>query len=231
MQIFADLFQRYGFDLLSGTWLTVQLVAISAVLGLCLAIPVALARLSENRLVAGLASGYSLFFRGTPLLVQIFLVYYGLGQFDFVRSSFLWPVLREAYVCALITFVLNTAAYSGEIVRGGILAVPKGEIEAARACGMAMAKTYRLVILPRAFSICLPAYSNEVIILMKGTSLASTITLLELTGVARLAASATYQPIQVFVIAGVIYYLLTLLISWIFRLLEARYNRYITQAR
>ena len=95
--------------------------------------PVALARLSENRVVHGLATAYSLFFRGTPLLVQIFLIYFGLGQFDFVRSSFLWPLLREAYVCALITFSLNTAAYSGEILRGGILAVPRGEVEAAKA--------------------------------------------------------------------------------------------------
>ncbi len=231
MQVLIEIVTEYWADFLSGAWLTLQLVVISAILGVALAIPLALARLSENRIVAGAASAYSLFFRGTPLLVQIFLVYYGLGQFDLIRSSFLWPVLREAYVCALITFVLNTAAYSGEIVRGGILAVPKGEIEAARACGMSMSKAYKLVILPRAFSICLPAYSNEVIILMKGTSLASTITLLELTGMARLAASDTYQPIQVFVIAGVIYYLMTLLISWIFGVLEARYNRYITHAR
>lgn len=231
MQIFSDILQRYGFDFLWGAWLTIQLVVISALLGFLLAIPVALARLSENPIVSGLATGYSLFFRGTPLLVQIFLIYYGIAQFDFVRDSFLWPVLREAYVCALITFVLNTAAYSSEVVRGGILAVPRGEIEAAHACGMSTVKTYRMVILPRAFSICLPAYSNEVIILMKGTSLASTITLLELTGVARLAASSTYQPIQVFLIAGVVYYLLTLVITRIFRVLEARYNRYITEAR
>ena len=152
--------------------------------------------------------------------MQIFLIYFGLGQFDFVRSSFLWPFLREAYVCALITFVLNTAAYSAEVVRGGILAVPKGEIEAARACGMSTFTTYRLVILPRAFSIALPAYSNEVIILLKGTALASTITLLELMGQSQLISSSTYQPIQVFVIAGIIYYLLTLIITRIFGCLE-----------
>ena len=231
MEVFTGILARYGMDFISGTWLTVQLVTLSALIGFLLAIPVALGRLSENRLVAGIAGAYSLFFRGTPLLVQIFLIYFGLGQFDVVRDSILWPFLREAYVCALITFVLNTAAYSGEIVRGGILAVPRGEIEAARACGMTVWQCYRLVILPRAFSICLPAYSNEVIILMKGTSLASTITLLELMGVARLAASSTYQPIQVFAIAGVIYYLLTLVISRIFRLLEAHYNRYILEAR
>jgi His/Glu/Gln/Arg/opine family amino acid ABC transporter permease subunit len=222
---------EYGWDFLTGTWLTVQLVVISGILGLLIAVPVALARLSENRLVYGLATGYSLFFRGTPLLVQIFLVYFGLGQFDFVRDSFLWPFLREAYVCALLTFSLNTAAYSGEVLRGGILAVPRGEVEAAKAAGMSRFTAYRLVILPRAFSIALPAYSNEVIILMKGTALASTITLLELMGMAQLAASATYQPILVFGIAGLIYYLLTLAITWFFRLLERRYGRYMAVAR
>jgi His/Glu/Gln/Arg/opine family amino acid ABC transporter permease subunit len=222
---------EYGWDFLTGTWLTVQLVVISGILGLLIAVPVALARLSENRLVYGLATAYSLFFRGTPLLVQIFLVYFGLGQFDFVRDSFLWPFLREAYVCALLTFSLNTAAYSGEVLRGGILAVPRGEVEAAKAAGMSRFTAYRLVILPRAFSIALPAYSNEVIILMKGTALASTITLLELMGMAQLAASATYQPILVFGIAGLIYYLLTLAITWFFRLLERRYGRYMAVAR
>lgn len=226
-----DILRTYGPSFLSGTWLTIELVVISAILGFLLAVPVALARLSDNPLLRGAAAGYSLFFRGTPLLVQIFLVYYGLGQFGFVRQSFLWPFLREAYVCALITFTLNTAAYSGEIVRGGILSVPRGEIEAARAAGMSAFTAYRLVILPRAFSIILPAYSNEVIILMKGTALASTITLLELMGVSQLAASATYQPIQVFAIAGAIYYLLTLIITRVFRLLEARYNRYMIAAR
>lgn len=218
-------------DIAAGTWLTVQLVAIAAVLGFALAVPVALARISSSRLVRGAATAYSLFFRGTPLLVQFFLIYFGLGQFDIVRDSVLWPFLREAYVCALITLSLNTAAYSAEIVRGGILAVPRGEVEAARACGMSLVTTYRLVILPRAFSIVLPAYSNEVIILLKGTALASTITLMELMGQAQFIASNTYQPIQVFTIAGVIYYLLTLVITRVFAVLEKRYNRYIVTAR
>jgi His/Glu/Gln/Arg/opine family amino acid ABC transporter permease subunit len=226
-----DILAEYWPKYLSGTWLTIQLVVISGILGLMLAVPVALARLSENPAIRGTATAYSLFFRGTPLLVQIFLIYFGLGQFEFVRSSFLWPFLREAYVCALITFVLNTAAYSAEVVRGGILAVPKGEIEAARAAGMSTFTTYRLVILPRAFSIALPAYSNEVIILLKGTALASTITLLELMGQAQLISSRTYKPIQVFVIAGIVYYVLTLVISRLFRLLEKRFNRYQALAR
>lgn len=231
MESLIDIATSYWRDYLAGAWLTVQLVTISAILGLLLAVPVALARLSANPVLRGAATSYSLFFRGTPLLVQIFLIYFGLGQFGFVRSSFLWPFLREAYVCALITFVLNTAAYSAEVVRGGILAVPRGEVEAARACGMSLFTTYRLVILPRAFSIVLPAYSNEVIILMKGTALASTITLMELMGQAQFISSNTYQPIQVFAIAGIIYYGFTLVISWIFKLLERRFNRYIATAR
>ena len=124
MQALWDILADNWRDLLSATWLTIQLVAISAILGFALAVPAALARLSSNRLVSTTATAYSLFFRGTPLLVQFFLIYFGLGQFGIVRSSFLWPFLREAYVCALITLVLNTAAYSAEIVRGGILAVP-----------------------------------------------------------------------------------------------------------
>lgn len=231
MEVLTELVTTYWIDFALGTWLTVQLVVISAIAGFLIAVPVALGRLSQNGLVRWLTTAYSLFFRGTPLLVQIFLVYFGLGQFDFVRDSFLWIFLREAYVCALITFSLNTAAYSGEILRGGILAVPRGEVEAAKAAGMSTFQAYRLVILPRALSIALPAYSNEVIILMKGTALASTITLLELMGSAQLVASSTYQPILVFGVAGVIYYLLTLVISRLFTWLEGRYNRYMRLAR
>ena len=231
MGAFIDIIREYGFDLLNGTFLTIQLVAISAILGILVAVPLALARMSTNMALYLPASAYSIFFRGTPLLVQFFLIYYGLGQFEFIRSSILWPVLREAYVCALITLTLNTAAYSSEVIRGGILSVPRGEVEAARAAGMSGFTAYRLVILPRAFSLILPAYSNEIIILLKGTSLASTITLLELMGESQLAASSTYQPIQVFAIAGIIYYLLTMVITTIFRLLEQRYNKYLTLAR
>ncbi len=231
MEDYLPLIELYGPSYLQGTWLTIQLVVIAAFFGLMLAVPVALARLSEHPLIKWPAAAYSMFFRGTPLLVQIFLIYFGLGQFDFVRDSILWPFLREAYICALLTFVLNTAAYSGEIVRGGIMAVPRGEVEAARACGMSTFTTYRLVILPRAWSFVLPAYSNEVIILLKGTSLASTITMMDLMGVSQYAASQTYMPIQMFAVAGVIYYILTLIITAFFRALEKRLNHYVAVAR
>jgi His/Glu/Gln/Arg/opine family amino acid ABC transporter permease subunit len=231
MGAFVDIIREYGFDLLRGTFLTVQLVVISAILGILVAVPLALARMSKNVAIYWPASAYSIFFRGTPLLVQFFLIYYGLGQFEIIRSSIFWPILREAYVCALITLTLNTAAYSSEVIRGGILSVPRGEVEAARAAGMSVFTAYRLVILPRAFSLILPAYSNEIIILLKGTSLASTITLLELMGESQLAASATYLPIQVFAVAGIIYYLLTMIVTTIFRLLEKHYNKYLALAR
>lgn len=231
MEDYLPLIELYGPSYLQGTWLTIQLVVISAILGLLLAVPVALARLSDHPLIKWPAAAYSMFFRGTPLLVQIFLIYFGLGQFEAVRDSFLWPFLREAYVCALLTFTLNTAAYSGEVVRGGIMAVPRGEVEAARACGMSTFTTYRLVILPRAWSFVLPAYSNEVVILLKGTSLASTITMMDLMGVSQYAASQTYMPIQMFAVAGVIYYMLTLVITTVFRTLEKRMNHYVSVSR
>ena len=122
--------------LLEGAVVTLQLVSLSLVLGIVLAVPLALCRVSRRRLLWMPVYGYIFYFRGTPLLVQIFLIYYGLGQFEAVRESFLWPVLREAYWCAIIAFTMNTAAYTAEILRGGILAVPAGEVEAARATGM-----------------------------------------------------------------------------------------------
>lgn len=228
---FLELIQNWGPRLLEGAWTTLQLVSLSGVAGLLLAVPIALALVARNPLMRWPAYGYSLFFRGTPLLVQIFLLYFGFGQFAGLRDSILWPVLREPYACALIAFSLNTAAYTGELLRGGIRAVPRGEVEAARACGMSTWMSYRLIVLPRAFRIILPAYSNELILLLKASSLASTITLVDLMGAARLAVAKTYAPIQLFIIAGVIYYAMTLVITYGFRQVEGRINRYLHLAR
>ncbi len=206
---------------LSGLEVTLELLAVSTLLGLALAVPIALARLSPNRLLSVPATGYAYFFRGTPLLVQIFIVYYGLPQFDAVRSSVFWPLLRDPLPCALIAFSLNMAAYAGEVVRGGILAVPNGEREAALAVGMGRALTLRRVVLPRAFRIALPALSNEVVLQLKATSLASTVTLIDLTGVGRRLAAKTYTSEGLYV-AGAVYIALTFLIARGFRLLEAR---------
>ncbi|MFW5970279.1 MAG: ABC transporter permease, partial [Halofilum sp. (in: g-proteobacteria)] len=165
---------------------------------------------------------YIFFFRGTPLLIQIFLVYYGLSQFETIRDSFLWPILREAYWCAIIAFTLNTAAYTAEILRGAIQSVPAGEVEAAKAIGMGRWMRLRRVVLPRAFRIALPAYSNEVILMLKGSALASTVTLLDLTGVARTLIAKTYMPIELFLAAGLFYLAITAVVLQGFRFVEKR---------
>ena len=198
--------------LLDGAGLTVQLVAVSLGIGIVLALPLAAMRTSGLWWLSGPAYGYVFFFRGTPLLVQIFLVYYGLSQFGAVRASVLWPILREPYWCAIIAFSLNTAGYTAEIIRGGIRSVPHGEVEAARALGMSQWKTFRRIVLPRAFRQALPAYGNEIILMLKGSALASTITLLDLTGVARTIIARTYMPVELFAMAGIMYLVLTFLI-------------------
>jgi polar amino acid transport system permease protein len=212
--------------LLEGVALTLELVALSLAAGAGLALPTALARLSPRRWLSLPARAYMFFFRGTPLLVQIFLVYYGLGQFEAVRQSLLWPVLREPYWCAILAFALNTGAYTAEILRGAIEAVPAGQVEAARAIGMTPALAMRRIVLPQAVRIALPAYGNEVILMLKGSALASTITLLDLTGMARTIIARTYLPVEIFVAAGVFYLALTFLFTRAYRVVERRLARH-----
>ncbi len=199
-------------DLLEGLAVTVQLVALALVLGMCLAIPLALLRASKNAVLWMPIYAFIFVFRGTPLLVQIFIVYYGLGQSETVRESFLWLFFKEAYWCAIFTFTLNTSAYTAEILRGAIQAVPHGEIEAARAIGMGRVVVLRRIIVPGAFRLALPAYGNEIILILKGSALASTITLLDLTGVARVIVSRTFAPYELFLMAAIMYLALTLII-------------------
>lgn len=208
--------------LLEGLLVTLKLVAAALAVGLVIALPTALARVSRFALLRWLSLGYVFFFRGTPLLVQIFLIYYGFAQFEAVRDSFLWPVLRQPYWCALIAFSLNTAAYTAEVFRGGILSVPHGEVEAARAIGMSPSTTFWRIVWPQALRQALPAYGNEIILLVKASSLASTVTLMDMTGVARSLASDTYMPIEIFAVAAVIYLALTYLLSWLVVGLEIR---------
>ena len=216
LQVMLDALPR----LLTGAALTLELVALSALAGFVLALGVALARLAQSPLLWGPAYGFIFFFRGTPLLVQIFLIYYGLSQFPEVRASALWPILREPYWCALIAFSLNTAAYTAEIMRGAIQAVPRGQIEAAMATGMSRLTRLRRVVLPQALRIGLPAYSNEVILLVKASSLASTITLLDLTGTARTIASVNYMPVELLTMAALIYLAINFVLTRAFRLVE-----------
>ncbi|GGK63174.1 ABC transporter permease [Amphritea balenae] len=212
--------------LLEGAWLTLELVLVSGLIGIALAIPLALMRASDNYWVKALPFLYIYFFRGTPLLVQIFLVYYGASQFDIIRESILWPVLKEAYWCAIIAFSLNTAAYSAELFRSAIQAIPVGELEAAEAVGMNRSLQIRRIVLPRAFGIALPAYGNEVILMLKGSALASTITLLDLTGAARTISARSYTNMEMYLAAGVIYLAISALIIGLFRFMEYRFNRY-----
>lgn len=208
--------------LLEGAYLTLELVAIAVLVGLLIAIPLGMARASRHWYVRALPFSYIFFFRGTPLLLQLFLVYYGLAQFDAVRQGPLWPYLRDPYWCALIAMTMHTAAYIAEIIRGAIQAVPPGEVEAARSLGMSRAQTMWHIILPRAARIGLPAYSNEVILMLKASSLASTITLLELTGMARTIIARTYLPVEIFFAAGLFYLAMTFILVQIFRWLERK---------
>ncbi|BBP85988.1 ABC transporter permease [Pseudomonas sp. No.21] len=215
-----DVIVKYLPRLFDGALLTLELVAIAVVAGLILALPMGIARSSRHWYVRALPYGYIFFFRGTPLLVQLFLVYYGLAQFDLVRKGPLWPYLRDPFWCAVITMTLHTAAYIAEIIRGAIQAIPPGEIEAARALGMSQFKTLVHIVLPRAARIGLPAYSNEVILMLKASALASTVTLLELTGMARTIIARTYLPVEIFFAAGMFYLVIAFLLVRGFRLLE-----------
>ncbi|RAU46621.1 MULTISPECIES: ABC transporter permease [unclassified Pseudomonas] len=208
--------------LLQGAALTLELVAIAVVCGLILAVPLGIARASRHPYVRALPFAYIFFFRGTPLLVQLFLVYYGLAQFQAVTQSLLWPYLREPFFCAALTMTLHTTAYIAEILRGAIQAVPPGEVEAARALGMSKSKALLYIILPRAARIGLPAYSNEVILMLKASALASTVTLLDITGMARTINARTYMPEQTFFIAGMIYLVMSFALVQGFKWLERR---------
>ncbi|MFZ6050175.1 ABC transporter permease [Pseudomonas sp. CR3202] len=211
---------KYLPQLAQGAVLTLELVAIAVIAGLVLATPMGIARASQHWYVRALPYGYIFFFRGTPLLVQLFLVYYGLAQFDLVRKGPLWPYLRDPFWCAVITMTLHTAAYIAEILRGAIQAVPPGEIEAARALGMSRFQALFYIILPRAARIGLPAYSNEVILMVKASALASTVTMLELTGMARTIIARTYLPVEIFFAAGLFYLFIAYVLVRAFRVLE-----------
>lgn len=203
-------------DLLKGIPLTLELAFLSVVLGAVLGLALALMQVSRRPWLDLPARFYSFVFRGSPLLVQIFVIYYGLGQFPAIRHSFLWTFLREPFWCAILAMALNTGAYGAVIIRGGLLSVPSGQIEAARACGMPPLVLYRRVVMPLALRQMLPAYSNEVILMLKDTSLGSIITLMEVTGVAAKLISASYRPVEVFVVAGAIYLALNFLITRLF---------------
>ncbi|MCW5262866.1 ABC transporter permease [Verminephrobacter eiseniae] len=210
-----------------GLVLTLELLSISSVIGFALAVPLALARNSSNWLLSRSVWLYTGLFRGTPLLVQLFMLYYGLAQWPWIRESWAWPYLREAYGCAILAFTLNTAAYIAEILAGQIRNTPHGEVEAARSLGMNHWLLLRRIVLPSALRRALPAYSNEVIMLMHATSVASLVTLADLTGIARQIYAETYNPFEPFLIAGIFYLVLTNALAWIFRRMEKHWLAYL----
>ena len=215
----------------SGVLVTLKLLAISLAVGLLVAVPLALMRVSKQPMVNFPAWLYTYVIRGTPMLVQLFLIYYGLAQFDAVRASWLWPYLSNATFCACVAFAINTSAYTAEILAGSLKATPHGEIEAAKAIGMSRAKLYRRILLPSALRRALPQYSNEVIMMLHTTSLASTVTLVDITGAARTVYSQYYLPFEAFITAALFYLCLTFILVRLFKLAERRWLAYLASRK
>lgn len=213
--------------ILLGLGLTLNLLATSTAIGLLLAVLILLARLSGRAWLVWPAKAYIYFFRGTPILVQLFIIYHGLPQFDAIRQSFLWPALREAYWCSVIALSLNTAAYVSEILRGGVLGVDRGLIEAGKALGLSRLHRVTRITAPLAVRLALPAYSNEIVSMLKSTALASTVTLMEMTGVARTIVARTFAPYEIFIAAAIIYLVLVWIIQTAFGRVEAHANRHV----
>ena len=210
--------------LLNATIVTLKLLSVSLIIGLFIGLFFAVLRLNKNIFINKFAFGYSYIFRGTPLLVQIFIIYFGLGQIESVRSSFLWVVLKEPYWCAIIAFALNTGAYTSEILRSAFQTIKPGIIEAGKSLGISKKEIFYKIQIPIAIRQSLPAYGNEIILMLKGTSLASTVTLMDLTGVAKYIISTTFKPIEVFIVAGGIYLFMTFIIHNVIKFLEKKYR-------
>ena len=210
--------------LLNAAGVTLKLLSASLIVGLFIGLLFAILRLNKNTFINKFAYGYSYVFRGTPLLVQIFIIYFGLGQIEYLRSTFLWVILKEPYWCAIIAFALNTGAYTSEILRSAFQTIKPGLIEAAKSLGISNKIVFYKVQIPIAIRQSLPAYGNEIILMMKGTSLASTVTLMDLTGVAKNIISTTFKPIEVFLLAGGIYLFMTFIIHNLIKYLERKYS-------
>ena len=210
--------------LLGATVITLKLLSASLFFGLFLGLFFAILRINKNIFINKFAYGYSYVFRGTPLLVQIFIIYFGLGQIEYLRSTVLWVVLKEPYWCAIIAFTLNTGAYTSEILRSAFQTIKPGIIEAGKSLGISNKIIFYKIQIPIAIRQSLPAYGNEIILMMKGTSLASTVTLMDLTGVAKYIISTTFKPIEVFIVAGGIYLFMTFVIHNVIKYLEKKYS-------
>ena len=208
--------------LLSATLTTLKLLSLSLVFGLIIGLIFAIMRLNKNKFISNFSYTFSYIFRGTPLLVQIFIIYFGLGQIEYLRSTILWTILKEPYWCAIIAFSLNTGAYTSEILRSAFQTIKPGLIEAGKSLGISSKIIFYKIQIPIAIKQSLPAYGNEIILMLKGTSLASTVTLMDLTGVAKYIISTTFKPVEVFIVAGGIYLFLTFLIHNLIKFTEKK---------
>jgi len=220
MELMIESFPR----LLNATLLTLELTLLSLFFGVFVGVIFAILRISKIKIFYYFSYYYSYIFRGTPLLVQIFIIYFGLAQLEWIRESFLWIFLKEPYSCAILAFTLNTGAYSSEIFRSAFETISKGILEAAKGLGLNKVNIFFKITLPIAIKQSLPAYGNEMILMLKGTSLASTVTLLDLTGVAKHIISTTFRPVEVFIVAGSIYLLITFIIHNLIKFLEKKYK-------
>ena len=214
-----------------GLGVCLVLLGLSLATGLVLSVPLAVARVSAQRALWLPVWCFTYVFRGTPLLVQLFVVYYGFAQFEAVRTSPLWPLLREPWFCAWLAFALNTTAYTTEIFAGALRATPHGELEAARAYGLSGWTLYTRVLLPSALRRALPQYSNEVVGTMHATAIVSTVTLVDITRVARDVYANHLLPAEAFGTAALIYFLLTFALVGGFKLLERRFLRHLQTER
>ena len=210
--------------LLNAAVITLKLLSVSLIIGLFIGLFFAILRLNKNIFINRFAYGYSYVFIGTPLLVQIFIIYFGLGQIEYLRSTVLWVILKEPYWCAIIAFALNTGAYTSEILRSAFQTIKPGIIEAGKSLGISNKVIFYKIQIPIAIRQSLPAYGNEIILMMKGTSLASTVTIMDLTGVAKYIISTTFKPIEVFIVAGGIYLFMTFIIHNVIKFLEKKYS-------
>ena len=220
---FSIIVNEYPFYL-QGLWKTTWLVTLSLLLGLFIAVPAGILISSKNKIIRFPIWAFMYFFRGSPLLVQLFIIYYGAAQFDWLRESWMWFYFQEAWFCALLAFTLNTGAYTAEIVRGVIATMPKGEIEAAKAFGMSKWQRLRRVTLPNSLRRALPAYSNEVIFMIHGSAIAGIVTIVDITGAARVINARYYAPFEAYFAAAVLYMCLTFTTIYLFKQWEKRYH-------
>ena len=223
----TDKFVKYGPRYLSGLWVTATLVVVSIFFGALLSVPIAFARMSSNRVLNGISYTYVYIFRGTPLLAQIYLIYYGIGGFKLqIEAIGLWWFFREAWYCALLSMTLNTAAYQAEILRGAIQSVPRGQTEGAKSLGLSPFVTFRKIILPQALIVALRPYGNEIILMVKGSAVVAVVTVLDLMGQTRYTFSRTFDY-QAYLWAAIFYLSIVETMRHLWAAMEARLTRHL----